>query len=54
MLYFAREEEMPSDIGRLKLAMSMVEKCEIMKELGATFNEKPGDSSLSALFEAIG
>jgi hypothetical protein len=51
MLYFAREGEMPGDIGRLKLAMSMDEKCEVMKELGATFCERPGDSPLSALFE---
>lgn len=42
---------MPSDIGRLKAAKSMNEKCEAMKELRATFYEKPEESPLRALFK---
>jgi len=36
---FGRPRDSWSDIERWKLAMSMDEKCETMKELGAKFNE---------------
>ena len=37
VLRFASEREVPSDFGRLGMAISMDERVEVMKEYGATF-----------------
>lgn len=54
VLSFEKGEVMPSDVGRLRFARSMDERCEVMKDLGAIFYEQPGDSGLAALFEEDG
>ena len=43
VLRFASEREVPSDFGRLGMAISMDERVEVTKEYGAVFCEDPDE-----------
>ena len=45
VLMYATQDSIPSDFGRINLAIVMDEKCAVMEELGATFYEDPAQAA---------